>query len=357
MSLVRELEIVGLRHEPNDLLVVDLETVEGDAWHFIQGQYLTLNLMIDGEEQRRSYSLCSAPQTGLQIGIKRVPGGTVSEYAHRHFQVGVRVESFAPAGNFYLPLQAGRARRYLMLAAGSGITPIIAHIRAILRDEPRSQITLLYGNRVSTEIAFVDALQWLKNRYVSRLQWFNVFSRQHCDNAAFAGRIDAARLRLLDPLLDLRGKDAIFVCGPQGMSDEVATQVRALGMPPDVLRTERFFNSAEDAQEALHKRAARAVDYADLDSRVRVRAQGREVAFDLAATGHSVLDGAIEAGLDLPFSCKGGVCATCKARLLEGEVQMDVNHALDDDEVRRGYVLTCQAHPLSDGLLVDFDVS
>ncbi len=359
MSQFQTLTIGAVAQEPNSTLHVTLDVPESlaDKFEFTQGQYLTFRAILDGEEVRRSYSICSAVGEPLSVAIKKIEGGAFSEYAHANFKQGLDVEVMAPEGEFNVAVEPQSARKYLLIAAGSGITPIISIAKTVLACEPQSQVTLLYGNRRSGDIIFREQLLWLKNRYLDRLQWINIFSQETQDAPILNGRINNRKGGELNQrLIDIVSFDEFFLCGPEGMISEVSRGLRATGIDEAHIHYELFFASPEDARIAIEKHQARAREFAGLTTEVIVRSNGREVAFDLTADGENILDGAMHSGLDLPFACKGGVCATCKARVLEGEVDMDLNHALSTEEVEQGYVLTCQAHPISRKVVVDFDV-
>ena len=250
-----------------------------------------------------------------------------------------------------------KSKKYLCIAAGTGITPILSVAKTVLAQEPKSQVTLIYGNRASNSILFKDELLWLKNQHMDRLHWINIFSREAQPSPILNGRIDNKKGAELNRcLIDIEGYDQAFLCGPEGMISEVSRGLRQIGLSEDQIHYELFFASAEDARIAIEKHQARARTFADLTTEVRVTRGGREVSFQLSADGESILDGALAAGMELPYSCKGGVCATCKAKVLEGEVDLDLSHGLTQAEIEQGFVLTCQAHPISKNVAVDFDV-
>ncbi len=359
MADFHTLTVAEVREEANNTMhvLLDVPGVDRKAFAFEPGQYLTFTAEIDGAEVRRSYSICAAVGEPLAVAIKKIEGGAFSEYAHETFAPGTAVQVLPPAGEFTPQLDPARARKYLLIAAGSGITPVISIAKTILAVEPGSEVTLLYGNRRSQDIIFRDQLLWLKNRYLTRLQWINIFSQETQEAPILNGRINNRKGGELNQhLIDIVGYDEFFLCGPEGMISEVSRGLRGTGIDEENIHYELFFASPEDARQAIEKLQARAREYAGLTTEVRVRSGGREVVFDLTADGENILDGAMENGLELPFSCKGGVCATCKAKVLEGQVDMDLNHALSADEVADGFVLTCQAHPISDKVTVDFDV-
>ncbi|MEX2524312.1 MAG: 1,2-phenylacetyl-CoA epoxidase subunit PaaE [Gammaproteobacteria bacterium] len=343
-------EAVCIRfHVPDEL---------ADRFRFKQGQYLTLRTMLDGREVRRSYSICSGVDDGvLEVAIKKMPGGLFSTYANDELAAGDTLEVMPPRGTFYTELDPKQTKNYMCIAAGSGITPVLSIIKSILSTEPESRVTLIYGNRRTSSIMFRDRLGFLKNRYMDRFNWINVLSREEQDAEVLHGRINNRKGGELQQkhLIDIGSTDEFFLCGPESMISEVSRGLRAEGIDESCIHYELFYSSAEDAQAVIEKHHARVMQYAGKISEVVVKADGRSISFELSADGENILDAAMSHGADLPFSCKGGVCATCKARLVEGEVDMDLNHALSGKEVDAGMILTCQAHPVSDKVVVDFD--
>ncbi len=355
---------VGLRIAETRMLTDDAMAVRfalpadmAASFRFKHGQYLTLSALIDGETLRRSYSICSAVgDPDLTIAVKRIDGGRFSEHVHSHFARDMTVDVARPAGEFTAALQPDAARNYLCIAAGSGITPILSIVRTVLAREPRSRVTLLYGNRRTATMMFREELCFLKNAYLDRLQWINVMSREQQEADILNGRINNRKGGELNrQLMRIREFDEFFLCGPEAMISEVSRGLRSEGIDQARIHYELFHASAQDAKAVIEKHQARAERFAGALSEVRVRAGGREISFELASDGENVLDAALDAGLEVPFSCKGGVCATCKAKLLEGEVEMDLNHALGAAEVAAGYILTCQAHPVTMRIVVDYD--
>lgn len=329
-----------------------------DTFEFIQGQYLTLRKEINGEEVRRSYSICSGVDDGeLRVGIKHIDGGAFSAFANQELKQGDMIDVLPPQGEFHTPLSADNEKRYMCICAGSGITPMLSIVKSILAREPKSHVSLLYGNRNSATVMFKDELSFIKNRYLTRFNWVNILSREEQDAEVLYGRLDNRKGGELNrkKLISIRGTDEFFLCGPESMISEVSRGLRDSGIDESHIHYELFFASAEDARAVVEKHHARAKQYAGQVSDVTVTVAGRSSRFELSKVGENILDGALNNGADLPFSCKGGVCATCKARLLEGEVDMDLNHALSDKEVQDGMILTCQAHPVSEKVVVDFD--
>ena len=353
------LTISDIRKETDDsvCLTFDVPADLSDLYRFIQGQYLTLKADIDGAEVRRSYSICSGVDDGtLRVAVKKVAGGVFSTYANENLASGDKLEVMPPQGSFFTPLSEDSERNYLCIAAGSGITPIISIIKTVLKREPDSHVTLLYGNQRVATMMFREELEDIKNQYMSRFQWINILSREHQDIEILNGRINNRKgAELIQRLLDLRAVDEFFLCGPEAMISEVSRGLRAEGIDESKIHYELFAASAEAAAARVAKHHERALKLAGMVAQVTVNADGRQTRFDLSADGQNILDSALDNGVDLPFACKGGVCATCKAKLLEGEVDMDINHALEPDELARGYILTCQAHPISDRVVVDFD--
>ena len=357
---MHSLTIHQTREEPNNTLYVELDVPHEleETFKFKPGQYLTFEASINGSQIRRSYSICQPVGGPLAVAIKKIEGGAFSQHAHNSFVAGSQVQLMPPEGQFTSSLNPEQEKDYLCIAAGSGITPVISIVESILETEANSRVTLLYGNRRSADIIFRERLLWLKSRFLTRFQWINIFSQEEQAAPILNGRINNRKGGELNQhLIHIAGFDEFFLCGPEAMISEVSRGLRSEGIDESNIHYELFFASAEDAQKALEKHHQRAEQYAGLTTEVRVRSGGREVAFDLTADGENILDGAINNGLDLPFSCKGGVCATCKARVVEGKVDMDLNHALSKSEVEAGYILTCQSHPISNKVVVDFDVT
>jgi ring-1,2-phenylacetyl-CoA epoxidase subunit PaaE len=355
---VPTLAIAEVWHETEDALGIafDVPPDLADDFRFEPGQYVTLETGIDGERVRRSYSICAPAGGRLEIAVKRIGGGVFSEHLHAHARPGLRLDVAPPQGSFVHHVDPARAQRYLMIAAGSGITPIVSLVESILAGEPESFVTLIYGNRRTATTMFRDKLSWLKNAYMERFQWINILSREAQDAEILNGRIDNRKGAALNRrLIRIRGFDEFFLCGPEAMISEVSRGLRGEGIDESRIHYELFFASAEDARAVVAKHHDRATRYGGQIFDVVVRAGGRAVALEIAADGSNILDAALDAGLDVPFSCKGGVCATCKARLVEGRVDMDLNHVLAAAELDAGWVLTCQSHPITPRVVVDFD--
>ncbi|MFT4560881.1 MAG: ring-1,2-phenylacetyl-CoA epoxidase subunit PaaE [Gammaproteobacteria bacterium] len=361
MAEFQQLTVASVHKETEDALCVSFVVAASQQalFRFSHGQYLTFKAQIDGEEVRRSYSICAGVDDDLlQVAIKHVPGGVFSSYAIDSIKTGTVLDVLPPAGTFTCDLHPDNEKRYLCIAAGSGITPIISIVKSILSREPNSQVSLLYGNQRVASIMFREALERLKNRYMSRLQLIHILSRESRDTEILNGRIDNKKgAELGKHLLDIPGTDEFFLCGPEGMISEVSRGLRASGVDEARIHYELFGRSADDAAAVVEKHHARARRLGGKMCLVTVKSDGRETEFELSADGENILDAAMHAGLDLPYACKGGVCATCKAKLESGQVEMDLNHALEPDELASGYVLSCQAHPVSDTVVINFDLA
>lgn len=356
MNHFHSLTIKQVRPETRDAVSIafDVPADLQDQFRFTQGQYLVMRTQMGGEEVRRSYSICSGVDEGeLRVAIKRVPGGRFSAFANEQLKAGQQLEVMVPSGSFFVELDPARQGNYLAVAAGSGITPILSIITTTLEREPNSRFTLLYGNRSSSGALFRDKLEDLKNRYLNRLNLIFVFSREQQDIDLYNGRIDADKCgQLFSRWMDVKTLDAAFICGPQAMTETVRDSLKGNGMAADRIHFE-LFSAAGNESKREAREAARQVDSAV--SQVTVISDGRALAFDLPRNTVSVLDAGNAIGAELPYSCKAGVCSTCKCKVIEGEVEMDSNHALEDYEVAAGYVLSCQTFPISDKVVLDFD--
>ncbi len=346
------LTITDVRRECDDAVSLAFRVPDAltDDYRFTAGQHVTLRAVVGGEELRRSYSICAGVDDGeLRVAIRRVPGGRFSTWAESSLKAGDAIDVMTPDGRFGVAPEASRSRHYAAFAAGSGITPILSLARTLLAREPASRFTLVYGNRGVASTMFLEALEDLKDRHLGRFVLITVFSRESQDVDLFNGRLDGDKVRVLaDTLLPVDDIDAAFVCGPGGMIDSVASALTALGLPADRLHVERF-------GEPVDASAARPVDEIRASAQVVVVLDGvrREVPF--AADDASILDAAVRQGLDLPYSCKGGMCCTCRCRVLEGEVTMQKNYSLDAADVAAGFVLGCQARPVGGRVVVSYD--
>ena len=323
-----------------------------ETFRFLPGQHITLRAKVDGQELRRNYSICSSPLEGeLRIAVKEVPGGRFSTFVNRRVKTGDTIDVMPPMGRFCPTVGDAQAKSYVAFAAGSGITPIASIVKTVLLTEPHSRFLLVYGNRSRSRIIFREDLEALKNRYIDRFQIVHVLSRERTDAALHSGRIDAEKCRAIDASITAFDRvDEFFLCGPSGMIENVSEHLSGMGVQKERIHVERFHSDG-----AAVKREAGEEAGASGKASVTVRLDGVESRFDLDFNGSSILDAAMAEGLDVPFACKGGMCCTCKARLQKGEVDMDLNYALTPEEVAEGYILTCQSHPRTSEVQVDYD--
>ena len=364
-SHFRTLQIEDVRRETEDCVSIafTIPPEFREEFRFVQGQNVTVRLRIAGEEVRRSYSICSSPlDEELRIAIKKVPSGLFSTYANEQLQKGHQLEVLPPTGKFYTELRAENRKHYLAFAAGSGITPVLSLIKTTLAVEPDSHFTLVYGNRNRLTILFREELEALKNRYMNRLSLHHILSREQMDVPLNQGRIDAGKCAALcGRLIDLSSMDEVFLCGPGEMIFTVRDWLEQQGVERKKIHFELFHTQtgepvAGGKRKVVESRVGEGGKSGVAVSRVTVRLDGVSHEFNLPYDGESVLDAALMQGADLPFACKGGVCCTCRAKLVEGEVEMEVNYALETDEIAAGFILTCQSHPRTEKIVVDFDI-
>jgi ring-1,2-phenylacetyl-CoA epoxidase subunit PaaE len=345
------LRIAEVRREAVDAVSLRFEVPAALAaeYAFTQGQHVALRALLDGEEVRRSYSICAAPGEGeLRVAIRQVPGGKFSTFANTGLQAGDALDVLTPEGRFFTPLDPANAKHYAAFAAGSGVTPVLSLIKATLAREPRSRFTLLYGNRRLASTMFQEALEDLKDRHLERFALYNLFSREHQEVDLFNGRLDAPKIEAFaQRLLPVESIDEAFVCGPHAMLDDVGATLRRLGVPAEHIHLERFGVPSAAAHHAEPGDAPQA--------RVTVVLDGVRRQVEFHAGDASLLDAALREGLDLPYSCKGGMCCTCRARLLSGAVRMDKNYSLEQRDLDAGFVLVCQAHPTTPEVVISYD--
>ena len=358
MARLHSLDVVDVRRETRDAVVVTLKPRNEDAalFDFTQGQYLTFRRKFDDDELRRSYSICAGRGDGfLQVGIKRVDGGAFSTWANESLKAGEVLEAMSPMGNFHTPLNPDAAKHYLGFAGGSGITPVLSIIKTVLAAEPKSSFTLVYANRQISTIMFREELEDLKNRYLGRLSILHVLESEAQEIDLFTGRVDGAKCAaLLRTWIDLPSVDTAFICGPEPMMLAIAGALKEHGLADGQIKFELFASGQPGrAKKPAGSAAAAATSNSAIEATITLDGATRTVR--IPKEGTSLLDAALEASLDAPYACKAGVCSTCRAKVLEGEVEMAVNHALEDYEVRQGYVLTCQCFPLSDKVVVSYD--
>ncbi len=356
MARFQPLIVKNIIQETADCISVGFDIPQDQSAHFqyTQGQFLTFSKEIDGEEVRRSYSICSSPlEAGIRIAIKIIPGGKFSTYAASRLQVGESIGAMAPAGRFHTPLDSKNQKMYLAIAAGSGITPVISLVKTILATEPMSRVCLLYGNKTRSSIIFRSSLEDLKNRYMKRFSLYHILSREHSEVDFLHGRVDRPRLRFfLDHFLSPSGIDEVFICGPEAMMKEAASELTLAGVEGNHIHFE-LFSTAGPGTRLVQPEVP---GETDSESRVKIQIDGKQLEVDMLYHGESILEAALRSGADVPYACKGGVCTTCRALLEKGEAVMDVNYGLEPDEIKAGFILTCQAHPRSKEIAVNFDV-
>ncbi len=349
-----KLRVADVRRETADAVSIAFEVPPplSETFRFEAGQYLTLRRLFEGEEVRRSYSICAGPDDGaLRIAVKRIDGGRFSSWANDEIRPGDVIDVMSPTGRFGIACVPAAARVHVGFAAGSGITPILSITRALLAREPASRVFLFYGNRSTAEILFREELEALKDRYMDRLSVFHVLSREQQDVAVLNGRLDAAKVRLLlRHVVPASSVDHVFLCGPTEMSEEIAATLLELGLAPSQIHTERFVSALDGVPRRRPQPAPAGTPFATAS----VIADGTRSEIPVAE-GEAILDAALRAGLDLPYACKGGMCSTCRARVLDGTVRMTTNFALEPWEVEAGYALTCQAQPTSRHVVIDYD--
>jgi ring-1,2-phenylacetyl-CoA epoxidase subunit PaaE len=360
MSALRfhPLAVKDIRIETADCVSVSLEIPAelSAAFRFIPGQYLTFRKFLDGAEVRRSYSICSGPGDGeVRVAIKKVENGKFSTFANEVLKKGDVLEVMPPMGNFTPRSRDGQARNYLAFVAGSGITPVMSIMKAVLEEDANSTFTLVYGNRSRNSIIFREEIEALKNKYMLRMRLYHILSREYMDIPLFSGRINAAKCaEFCEKLIDTSTIDEAFVCGPEEMILSVKQQLMDLAMPAANVHME-LFTSPDQPKAANEKWVSANKGDEGPKSKVSITLDGATFDMDVAFNGETILDAALKSGADLPYACKGGVCCTCRAKVTEGEVEMDVNYALEHDEIEKGYVLTCQAHPRTERVVIDFD--
>lgn len=343
-----------VRKETDDCVSILFDIPESIQQNFsyAPGQHITIRTEINDEQVRRSYSLCSSPlHNEWRIAVKKIEGGMFSAFANHKIKAGDTVELLPPLGSFILH-DTEDAKRYVCFAAGSGITPILSIIKTGLAKQPHSSFTLIYGNRTTQSIIFKEEIEALKNKYIERFEIIYILSREQTDTPVNEGRIDAEKCQQIFKYITPLNADAFFICGPEEMIFTVRNWLTSKDIEQKKIHFELFnttsLPAAKKIDQPLQTRA--------IVSHVTVKLDGRSFQFNLPFNNKSILDAALDTGADLPYACKGGVCTTCKAKLLQGKVAMDVNYGLEPEEVEAGFILTCQSHPLTENVVVDFDV-
>lgn len=352
------LKVKAVKKETSDCVSVVFDVPEHlrETFRFTQGQSLTMRTVLNGEEVRRTYSICSSPlEEQLKVAIKKVEGGLFSGFANDQLKPNDVLDVMPPIGRFYTTLNAVNKKNYIGFAAGSGITPLLSIIKTTLATEPDSSFTLVYGNKNRSSIIFFEELEGLKNKYINRFNLIHILSREKTDADVNFGRITKDKCNdLFSKLLDLKTADEFFICGPEDMIFSVKAFLEEKGIAEKKIHFELFTTPGQNK-----KQEARSKKYEEEgpQSKITVTLDGRSFDFNIPFNSDiTILDAAMQQGADVPYACKGGVCCTCKAKLLEGEVKMDVHWGLEEEEIEQGYILTCQAHPTTPNVTVDFDV-
>jgi len=358
MAKFHTLQVSSIDKEAGGTIVVGFKVPPAlkEEFHFIHGQYLTLKLLIGGEELRRSYSICSSPlEDGeIRIAVKKVPGGRASGFLVEKLKTGDSMEVMTPMGSFYTLCDPAHEKHYVAFAAGSGITPIISILKTVLRSEPKSRFTLFYGNTDESRIIFRQKLEELKAHYPDRFAVHHILSRGMDEDMLFNGRITTEKaVQLMQRFVTDPLHKEFFICGPEQMMVNVSEALEKQGVDKKQIHIELFTTPV--TQEAKKPPVEVGEGACTGNAQVKVILDGREHMIEVAASGDAILDAALDAGLDVPFACKGAVCCTCKAKIVDGKVEMAMNYALTDEEVEDGFVLTCQSHPRSSNVTVDYD--
>jgi len=324
-----------------------------EVFSFTQGQYLTLRKDIEGTDLRRSYSICAGVDDGeLRVGVRKVNGGVFSNWINAYLKPGDTINVMAPQGRFFVDLDPASRRHHVGIAGGSGVTPILSTMKTVLAREPKSRFTLIYGNRALKSTMFKEEIEDLKNRYLTRLTLHHVFSDEHTDAPLNMGVMNRDKIgEFLNSVVPAASIDHVFICGPFQMNDEAEAALLAAGVPEDRIHIERFGVPQQAVGAVIHEAKPGDAEQA----KITIIRDGLKREISFTKDQPSILDAASAAGLEVPFSCTSGVCGTCRAKLVEGQVRMERNFALDKNEVANGFVLTCQAHPITDRVTLSFD--
>ncbi|MFK7757020.1 MAG: 1,2-phenylacetyl-CoA epoxidase subunit PaaE [Flavobacteriales bacterium] len=354
-SRFHEITVKDIHKTTPDCSVVSFQIPDNlkNEFSFTQGQYLTLKAQINGENVQRSYSLCSCPHDDAwQVGIKKIPGGLFSTYANDVLKVGDKLEAMVPNGNFFVDVEPKAERNFIAIAAGSGITPIYSIIKTHLENEPKSSFKLLYTNQTAGSVILKEEIEGLKNRFMDRLEVFHFLTKQSRGIDLYDGRLNEEKLeKLCNAVIDVNQIDHIFSCGPEEMIFMAKDFFMSKGVSERKIHFELFTSAA--AKRGPKREVNK--ELKGMVSDVTILDGGKSFNFKIHQGSNNILDAALANSADLPYACKGGVCSTCKAKVIEGKVDMEVNYALEPEEVEAGYILTCQAHPCSEKVVVDFD--
>jgi ring-1,2-phenylacetyl-CoA epoxidase subunit PaaE len=353
MARFYPLTVTDVQKTTRDAVAITLEARDGGDFSFTQGQYLTFKRDFGGTELRRSYSICSGVQDGvLKVGIKKVADGAFSLWANEELRPGMTLDAMEPMGKFHTPIEPETAKSYLAFAGGSGITPVLSILKTVLAAEPQAQVTLVYANRSVSTIMFREELEDLKNLYMGRFTIIHILETDAQDIDLFQGRIDAEKCAaLFGRWIDIQSVDIAFICGPEPMMLAIAQALKDHGLRKEQIKFE-LFASAQTGR--LERRTKPAEQAGGSTIKATVALDGMTRSFEMDRT-LTVLEAALENALDAPHACRAGVCSTCKCKVLEGEVDMVANHALEDYEVEQGYILSCQSYPITGTIVVDYD--
>ncbi len=352
-----DVKVVNIEKTTDDCAVLTFDIPDNvkDKFVYKQGQFLTLQAIIDGEEVRRSYSLCSSPlDNEWKVAVKRIPGGVFSSFANSKLQIGDVLTAMEPSGSFFVETNKTASKNYIAFAAGSGITPILSIVKTHLITEPKSTFKLFYLNRTAKSIILKEEIEQLKNEFFERLQVFYFLTKEQRDIPFLNGRFDSEKIQFLaNTFFDVNTINDVFICGPKEMIFLINDQLQNAGLAAANIHYELFF-SGDD--ESAKERIAEVLEEKAEGTAVTIIDGGKEFHFVMDSEIDNILDGALAAGADLPFACKGGVCSTCKCKIIEGEIKMKVNYALEAEEVANNFALSCQAVPTTEKVVVDFDV-
>jgi ring-1,2-phenylacetyl-CoA epoxidase subunit PaaE len=355
--LFNKLKVKDIRKETVDCVSIAFEIPKElvHTYSFTQGQYITIKIELNHESVRRNYSICSSPlDHEFRIAVKKIPNGIFSNYANSILKIGDELEVLPPKGNFHSNLSANNENNYMAFAAGSGITPIISIIKTILLTEPKSSFTLVYGNKNRYSILFKEALEALKNKFLDRFRIIYILSREKTDSEIHFGRIDEEKCKkVLESSIEPEKFQAFFLCGPEEMIFSIRSYLERIGVEKKRIHFELF--NVNRAQATNKETNTQTLDSSSL-SNITIQQDGRSFNFMLPYHGNNILNAALATGAELPYACRKGVCCTCKAKLVSGEVEMDQVYGLEPDEIDQGYILTCQSHPRSENIVVDFDI-
>ncbi|MGO3707717.1 MAG: 2Fe-2S iron-sulfur cluster-binding protein [Mesonia hippocampi] len=357
MAQFYDITVKDVCKETSDCSVITFDVPEAlqQEFAFRQGQHLNLRKIINGQDVRRSYSLCSSPLENVwKVAVKQIPTGIFSTYVNEELRAGDQLSVMKPGGNFGVETSTEKPKNYLFFAAGSGITPVLSMIKTHLASEPKATCKLFYVNKTAKSIIFKEELEQLRNKYFGRLEIYYFLTKEKRDIDLFNGRFDDEKMQVLTQnFIDIPDTDDVFLCGPEEMVTYVSDYLINAGLPSEQVHFELFVTGLSEADK---KRAAAALEQRFEGTEVTILDGGKEFRFGMTNDYDNILDAALGAGADLPFACKGGVCSTCKCKILEGAVEMKINYALEEDEVAKNYVLSCQAVPTSEKVVLDFDV-